>query len=85
MDVEFTRLPGIGTSHAFTTVTGSRVGVVTHYAGGRRELIHGVDDDPDASCSLSLTRAEAIALAGLLGILDVIDVDISRQPQVPPR
>jgi TrkA domain protein len=89
MNVEFTPLPGIGTCHAFTTATGHRVGVVTHYAGGRRELIHGISDDPDATCSLSLTRAEAIALAGLLGILDVIDVDISDTQQsttpVPPR
>ncbi|BCJ50512.1 hypothetical protein Asp14428_19870 [Actinoplanes sp. NBRC 14428] len=85
MDVEVTPLPGIGECHAFTTVTGHRVGVVTHYAGGRRELIHGVSDDPDATCRLALSRSEAIALARLLGILDVIDVDVTgtRQPRHP--
>jgi TrkA domain protein len=77
MDVELTPLPGIGMRHTFTTAGGRRVGVVTHYAGGRRELIHDTGDDPDATCSLPLTRSEAIALAGLLGILDVIDVAIT--------
>ncbi|MGX6603987.1 potassium transporter TrkA [Micromonosporaceae bacterium Da 78-11] len=83
MDVECTSLPGIGTCRAFTTAAGFRVGVITHYAGGRRELVHGTGDDPDASCSLALTRAEAIALAGLLGILDVIDVDITGDRKPP--
>lgn len=74
-------LPGIGTCHTFTTAAGRRGGVVTHHAGGSRELIHGVDGDPDASCGLTLTRAEAIALAGLLGILYV--VAMTADPQAP--
>jgi TrkA domain protein len=88
MDVECTLLPGIGTCRTFTSAAGFRVGVITHYAGGRRELVHGIGDDPDASCSVALTRAEAIALAGLLGILDVIDVEITgawRSPSTVPR
>jgi TrkA domain protein len=83
MDVECTSLPGIGTCRTFTSAAGFRVGVITHYAGGRRDLVHGIGDDPDASCSLALTRAEAIALAGLLGILDVIDVEITGARRPP--
>ncbi|MEU5943152.1 potassium transporter TrkA [Micromonospora sp. NPDC047548] len=74
MDVELTPLPGIGMRGMFTTDAGRRVGVVTHYAGGRRELVYDAGDDPDATCSLALTRSEAYALARLLGILDVLDV-----------
>ncbi|WP_249713776.1 potassium transporter TrkA [Rhizomonospora bruguierae] len=58
-----------------TTVDGRRVGVVTHHADGRRELIFdgGSDTDPDAMCSLTLSRREALALARLLGMLDVTE------------
>ncbi|UQU67607.1 potassium transporter TrkA [Couchioplanes caeruleus] len=84
MDVESTPLPGIGTCRTFHTATGHRVGVVTHHAGGRRELVHSISDDPDATCSLTLTRTEATALAGLLGILDVIDVEIAGPAQHTP-
>ncbi|MFF3868237.1 potassium transporter TrkA [Micromonospora sp. NPDC001898] len=74
MEVERTPLPGIGLRHCFTTEHGRRVGVVTHHVGGRRDLVHDDGRDPDSACSLTLTRAEAIALAGLLGILDIVDV-----------
>ncbi|GLZ02116.1 potassium transporter TrkA [Actinoplanes sp. NBRC 103695] len=73
MDVEMTSLPGIGQRCSFTTEAGRRVGVVSHHRNGRRELIHDGGDDPDSVCALALTRKEAIALAGLLGILDVVD------------
>ncbi|MEV4708822.1 potassium transporter TrkA [Actinoplanes sp. NPDC049316] len=85
MNVECTPLPGIGTCRTFTTAAGYRVGVVTHHAGGRRELVHGPGDDPDAGCSLTLNRAEAVALAGLLGILDVIDVAVTCGPDGATR
>ena len=87
MEVELTPLPGIGLRRTFTTADGRRVGVINHYAGGRRELIVDTGgDDPDAACSLSLTRSEAMALAGLLGILDVVDVAFTgpRDAPVPP-
>ncbi|MET8349092.1 MULTISPECIES: potassium transporter TrkA [unclassified Micromonospora] len=79
MNVELTPLPGIGLRRMFTTAEGRRVGVVTHHSSGRRDLVYESHDDPDATCSLTLTRSEAIALAGLLGILDVVDVaELSR-------
>ncbi|MEH1017248.1 potassium transporter TrkA [Micromonospora sp. CPCC 206060] len=74
MEVERTPLPGIGMRHCFTTENGRRVGVVTHRASGRRDLVHDDGRDPDGTCSLALTRAEAIVLAGLLGIMDIVDV-----------
>ncbi|MEV0810484.1 potassium transporter TrkA [Micromonospora sp. NPDC050200] len=77
MDVELTPLPGIGMRRMFTTAAGRRIGVVTHHAGGRRELVYDTGDDPDATCSLALTRSEACALARLLGILDVLDVPVT--------
>ncbi|MEU7932385.1 potassium transporter TrkA [Micromonospora echinofusca] len=74
MDVELTPLPGIGTRRMFTTAAGLRVGVVTHHAGGRRELVHSDGEDPDATRSITLERDEAVVLAGLLGLLDALDV-----------
>ncbi|MER7475119.1 potassium transporter TrkA [Micromonospora sp. NPDC000018] len=84
MDVELTPLPGIGFCRMFTTDAGCRVGVVTHYAGGRRELVYHDGDDPDATRSIILKRDEAVALAGLLGLLDVFDVTIT-EPDDPGR
>ncbi|KAB1154048.1 potassium transporter TrkA [Micromonospora sp. DSM 115977] len=74
MDVELTPLPGIGLRRMFTTDAGVRVGVVTHHVGGRRELVYPDGDDPDATRSITLTHDEAVVLAGLLGLLDVLDV-----------
>ncbi|MCF0095373.1 potassium transporter TrkA [Micromonospora sp. NPDC049114] len=74
MIVELTPLPGIGICRMFTTADGRRVGVVTHRPGGRRDLVYESPDDPDATCSLTLTRDEAVTLARLLGILDVLDI-----------
>ncbi|MEV6926643.1 potassium transporter TrkA [Dactylosporangium sp. NPDC051485] len=71
MDIERTSLPGIGTRRTFTSAAGSRIGVIAHDANGCRVLIHSADGDADACCSLTLTPAEAIALAGLLGIFDL--------------
>ncbi|MGK5522529.1 potassium transporter TrkA [Micromonospora sp. URMC 107] len=71
MDVELTPLPGIGFRRMFTTGAGLRIGVVTYHAGGRRELVYPDGDDPDATRSITLERDEAVALAGLLGLLDV--------------
>ncbi|MEU4565104.1 potassium transporter TrkA [Micromonospora sp. NPDC023956] len=72
MDLELTPLPGIGLCHSFTTEEGRRVGVVVHHVGGRRDLVHDDGVDPDSACTLALTRTEAIALARLLGVLDLV-------------
>ncbi|MEH0970776.1 potassium transporter TrkA [Micromonospora sp. CPCC 205546] len=77
MDVELTPLPGIGYRRTFTTEAGLRIGVVTHHVGGRRELVYPDGDDPDATRSIVLERDEAVVLAGLLGLLDTLDVTVA--------
>ena len=67
MDVQETRLPGIGVRHDVVTRAGRSIGVITK-RDGRRELVLFDQRDPDACmASLPLTDAEADALAGLLG------------------
>ncbi|MBO4207859.1 potassium transporter TrkA [Micromonospora echinofusca] len=84
MDIEHTPLPGIGSRHCFSTAEGRRVGVVTRHADGRRYLVHDDGRDPDSTCSVALTRAEAIVLAGLLGIVDLVDVTEGRNDRDAP-
>ncbi|GAB3151327.1 cation:proton antiporter regulatory subunit [Micromonospora sonneratiae] len=65
--MEQTALPGIGVRHDLLTVSGLRVGVVTH-RNGRRDLVLYDQDDPDASVAdIPLTDDEAEALADILG------------------
>ncbi|MFJ8577975.1 potassium transporter TrkA [Micromonospora sp. NPDC093277] len=75
MKIEHTPLPGIGMQHTFTTAQGRRVGVVEYRGLDRRDVIYDDLDDPDRTCELRLTRSEAVTLAGLLGLLDVIGGD----------
>ncbi|MET8908993.1 potassium transporter TrkA [Micromonospora sp. NPDC004551] len=74
MHIERTTLPGIGVRHTFTTGQGRRIGVVEYQAGDRRDVVHDDPDDPDCMISLSLTRAEASALAALLGFPELVAV-----------
>ncbi len=67
MNIEETRLPGIGLRHDFLTHTGRRLGVVSH-RDGERDLVVYDPHDPDAcAVSLVLTAGESDALAELLG------------------
>lgn len=67
MEIEETRLPGIGLRHDFLTRTGRRLGVVSQRTG-ERDLVVYDPDDPDAcSTSVELTEQESDALAELLG------------------
>ncbi|MFU8873995.1 potassium transporter TrkA [Micromonospora sp. SL4-19] len=75
MRIEHTPLPGIGVRRTFTTAQGHRVGVVEYRGVDRRDVIYEDPDDPDKTCGLRLTRSEAAALAGLLGLIDVVPVD----------
>ncbi|MFU8851176.1 potassium transporter TrkA [Micromonospora sp. SL1-18] len=72
MKIEHTPLPGIGMRHTFTTAQGRRVGVVEYRGLDRRDVIYDDLDDPDKTRVLRLTRSEAVTLAGLLGLLDVV-------------
>jgi TrkA domain protein len=67
MDIEETRLPGIGLRHDFVTRTGRRLGIVSQ-RNGERDLVVYDPDDPDAcSTSIVLSDEESDALAELLG------------------
>jgi len=66
MDIEETRLPGIGLRHDFVTRTGRRLGIVSQ-RNGERDLVVYDPDDPDAcSTSIVLSDEESDALAELL-------------------
>ena len=73
MEIEETRLPGVGLKHDLTTRSGQRVGVVSQRSG-EREIVLYDRDDPDACRAvLHLTAQESEALAELLGATRVIE------------
>ena len=73
MDIEETRLPGVGLRHDLAVRDGQRVGVVSQ-VNGDRELVLYDQDDPDACRAvLHLTPDEAGMLAELLGAPRVIE------------
>ncbi|MGH3424705.1 MAG: hypothetical protein ACRDO8_08255 [Nocardioidaceae bacterium] len=70
MDVEETRLPGIGLRHDFVNDQGRRVGVVSQRTGARHVVLYD-EADPDAvAASVELTEDESQILAELLGAED---------------
>lgn len=72
MDVEVTRLPGVGVKQEFTTVAGRRLGVLT-YRDGHRELLVSDLNDPDAcSATVPMTEPECVALGTLLGAPNLV-------------
>lgn len=67
MDIEETRLPGVGLRHDLSVRSGQRVGVVSQI-NGDRELVLYDKRDPDASQAVvHLGPEEASVLAELLG------------------
>jgi TrkA domain protein len=67
VDVQQTRLAGIGRRYDFLTSSGQRIGVVEHRTG-RRDLVVYERHDPDAAHEVvTLNAAEADTLAELLG------------------
>jgi len=72
VDVEVTRLPGIGTKQEFTTSGGRRLGVLTH-RDGHRELLLSAKDDPDScAAAVKLSETECNALGTLLGAPNLV-------------
>jgi TrkA domain protein len=66
MTIERTLLPGVGVSHAVTTSTQQRLGVISHLSG-RRDLVVYDEEDPErAAWTLVLDEHEAHQLADLL-------------------
>ena len=66
-DINEVNLPGVGVMHEFITKSGNRVGVISHRTG-RKEVVVGDTEDPDASRSvLEMSEQDARTLAELLG------------------
>ena len=82
MDLERTKLPGIGLQHVMTTARGRQLGVISHRTG-RRDLVVYDKEDPD-SCiaTVALTGEEANAIAELLGTGRVLEHLAELQRQV---
>lgn len=72
MDVELTRLPGIGTKQEFVSRRGRRVGVLTRRDGHRELLLSSVDDPDACSAEVELSETECHALATLLGAPNLV-------------
>jgi TrkA domain protein len=73
VQIDKTRLPGIGLRYEFTTEEGRRVAVVSRRTG-RRELVLYDTADPDAAREvLPLSDDECDALAELLGAPRIVE------------
>ncbi|MBO0850649.1 MAG: cation:proton antiporter regulatory subunit [Pseudonocardia sp.] len=83
MDVEVTRLPGVGTKQEFTTDTGRRVGVLTHRDGHRELLVSDLTDPDACSATVPLTEPECVALGTLLGAPNLVAQLRAEQAEVP--
>lgn len=67
MEVEETRLPGIGLRHDFVTAQGRRVGVVSQRNGARHVVLYDQEDPDSCAATVELTAEESEVLAELLG------------------
>jgi TrkA domain protein len=66
MTIERTALPGVGISHAITTVARQRLGVISHVTGRRDLVLYDVDDPEQAAQTVVLAGHEAHQVADLL-------------------
>lgn len=73
MEVEETKLPGVGLRHDFLTETGRRIGIISLKSGARHLAIYSEDDPDTVKASIELTNEEAQLLAELLGAPRVIE------------
>ncbi|NYD43587.1 cation:proton antiporter regulatory subunit [Nocardioides panaciterrulae] len=73
MDLEETRLPGIGLRHDFVTAQGRRVGVVSQRSGARELVIYDPLDPDACQAVITLTGQEGEVLAELLGAPRVVE------------
>lgn len=73
VQVQETKLPGVGVRHDLITEDGTRIGVVFH-RDGRREFFVCPADEPDSPSEvLHLSGAEAAALAEILGAPKLVE------------
>lgn len=73
MDLEETRLPGIGLRHDFMTVKGRRVGVVSQRSGQRELLVYDRADPDACEVVVALSPEESEVLAELLFVAPVVE------------
>jgi TrkA domain protein len=73
VEVEETKLPGVGLRHDFVTESGRRIGVISMKTGARHLAIYREDDPDTVKVSVELTNDEAGLLAELLGAQRVIE------------
>jgi TrkA domain protein len=73
VEVEETRLPGIGLRHDFVTAQGRRVGVVSQRNGARHVLLYDQEDTDACAATVELTVEESEVLAELLGAPRIIE------------
>lgn len=72
MEIEETKLPGVGVRYSFTTAAGQRLSVLHHHSG-RHQVFLGEVADPDASRLLfELTDGDSRVLSELLGASRVV-------------
>lgn len=82
MDIEETRLPGIGLRHELVTREGRRIGVISQRGGVRHVLLYDERDPDAAPRSIELAAAEAEAVGELLGATRVTERMARLQEQV---
>jgi len=73
VELEETRLPGIGLRHDFVTAHGRRVGVVSQRSGTRELVIYDPLDGDACQAVVALTAEEGEVLAELLGAPRVVE------------
>ncbi|MBQ1073199.1 cation:proton antiporter regulatory subunit [Micromonospora sp. C31] len=73
MDLERTRLLGVGESYAFATGTGQRGAVIVHFDGRRDIVLYDPDDPERVRHTLTLEGTESRTIAELLGLPLVTD------------
>jgi TrkA domain protein len=73
MELEETRLPGIGLRHDFVTSQGRRLGVVSQRSGSRELVVYDLEDPDACRVVLDLTPQESEMLAELLGPAPVVE------------
>jgi TrkA domain protein len=73
VEVEETKLPGVGLRHEFVTEDGRRVAVISTKTGARHLAVYNEDDPDCVKASVELSNDEAQLLAELLGAPRVIE------------
>lgn len=73
VELEETRLPGIGLRHDFVNNQGRRLGVISKRAGARELVVYDTEDPDAPTVVVDLTPQESEVLAELLGASPVVE------------